>query len=170
MLLVAVLPAMFIASSIGEEIEQRTSAYLWSRALPRWAVIAGVLSALAPFAVVLMVASWIAAVRLGTVSGPSAVSCIAVAAACLAASFVAAGIATLVPRHAMVLTICYLLADNTIGALDFSLAELSITHQAKLLAQFADEPQPIAGPLIAIALVAAVWGAIAAVRIRRLEV
>jgi hypothetical protein len=169
MLLVAVLPAMFVASSIGEEIEDRTSAYLWSRAIPRWAVVAGKLGALAPAAAALLVASWYAAMQVGG-AAPSLASCLAIAGACITASVVAAGIATLVPRHAMVLTICYLLADNAIGALGFSLAELSITHQAKLIAGFADAPQEIAGPAVALAGVAAVWAAIAVLRIRRLEV
>jgi len=169
MLLVAVLPAMFVASSIGEEIEDRTSAYLWSRAIPRWAIVAGKLAALAPVAAVLLAASWYAAIRIATAPPPLA-SCAAVAAASVAGSVVAAGIATLVPRHAMVPTICYLLTDNAIGALDFSFAGLSITHQAKLIAQFADAPSPVGAPLLAMAGIAAVWAAIALLRIRRLEV
>jgi len=169
MLLVAVLPAMFVASSIGEEIEDRTSAYLWSRAIPRWAVVAGKLTALAPAAAALLAVSWYAAMRVAA-APPSLVSCGAIAAASVAASVVAAGIATVVPRHAMVLTICYLLTDNAVGALDFSFAGLSITHQAKLAAQFGDAPSPVGAPLLAMAGVAAVWAAIAVLRIRRLEV
>src|SRR5215216_4392853 len=48
MLLLAVLPPMFVASSIGDDIEDRTATYLWSRPVPRWSVLAGKLVALAP--------------------------------------------------------------------------------------------------------------------------
>ena len=34
MIVLALLPSLFVASSIGEEIEERTITYLWSRPLP----------------------------------------------------------------------------------------------------------------------------------------
>src|SRR5262249_18729219 len=53
--LLAMLPAMFVGSSIGEEIEERTSTYLWSRPIARWAVLAGKLCALTPIVIALIV-------------------------------------------------------------------------------------------------------------------
>ena len=47
-LILAILAPMFISSSLGEEIEDRTTTYLWSRPIPRWAVLAGKLLALVP--------------------------------------------------------------------------------------------------------------------------
>ena len=47
-LVLAVLAPMLVGSSIGEEIEDRTTTYLWSRPVPRWAILAGKLAALAP--------------------------------------------------------------------------------------------------------------------------
>src|SRR4051794_13415855 len=41
LLVLTVLPALFIASSIGDEIEDRTTTYLWSRPLARWTVLLG---------------------------------------------------------------------------------------------------------------------------------
>ena len=38
-LIQVLLAPMFVASSIGEEIEDRTTTYLWSRPVPRWAHI-----------------------------------------------------------------------------------------------------------------------------------
>ena len=35
-LLLSVIPPILLAGTIGEEIEDRTMAYLWSRPLPRW--------------------------------------------------------------------------------------------------------------------------------------
>jgi hypothetical protein len=167
-LLLTMLPAMFVGASIGEEIEERTSTYLWSRPIARWAVLAGKLSALVPIVVVLLVGGWDAGIRIWTGAAPSAVSCIALAAGCLAASLVAAGIATVVPKHGMALTIGYLLVDLSIGAIPFSLNELSITNQARLLANFDGSPVTVT-PVIAMAVVAGLWGLVGFVRIRRLE-
>ena len=86
-----------------------------------------------------------------------------------ATSFVAAGIATVMPRHGMAMTIGYMLVDLFIGAMPFSLAELSITHQTGVLAQLGG-PSPVATPLVAMAAVAGTWAAIGLVRIRRFEV
>src|SRR5258706_12391348 len=37
---IAVIPTLFVAPSIGEEIEDRTATYLWSRPLARWTILA----------------------------------------------------------------------------------------------------------------------------------
>src|SRR5262245_16324051 len=50
MFVLALLPAIFVSSSIGEEIEDRTTTYLWSRPIARWTVVAGKVLALAPIA------------------------------------------------------------------------------------------------------------------------
>jgi len=167
LLLMAIVPAMFVGASIGEEIEDRTSTYLWSRPIARWAVLAGKLCALVPLVIGLFVIGWIATVGVLANELPSATSCIALALGCIATSLVAAGIATLVPKHGMALTIGYMLVDMFIGAMPFSLAELSITHQAAVLAGPTGAVQT---PLIAMAIVGGLWGAIGLLRIRRLEV
>ena len=166
--LLALLPAMFISASIGEDIEDRTSAYLWSRPIARWAIIAGKLVALVPVITVLIVGSWLSAVAGGTGALPSLASSAALIAACIATSLVAAAIAVLVPKHGMALTIGYLLLDNFFGALPLSLAQLSLTHQAHELAQLGDPA--VITPAIALAAIAAAWTAIGLARIRRLEV
>src|SRR5690606_7620661 len=66
----AVLPCVFVASSIGEEIEDRTTTYLWSRPLARWMLVVGKLLALAPLSALLVVASWVIAVLTGGGSFP----------------------------------------------------------------------------------------------------
>src|SRR5687767_12060107 len=55
-----ILPPAFVASSLGEEIEERTTTYLWSRPVPRWAVLVGKLLALAPIAMLLVIGCWAA--------------------------------------------------------------------------------------------------------------
>src|SRR5688572_20755275 len=73
-LVLAVLPALFVASSIGEEIEDRTTTYLWSRPIPRWAVLVGKLCALVPVIIVLVLPSWVLALQVGAQVWPSAAS------------------------------------------------------------------------------------------------
>lgn len=170
-LLLAILPAMFAGASLGEELESRTSAYLWSRPIARWALVAGKLCALAPVVVVLLVGSWWIAIELALRTTPAAASLVALAAAGFAASLVAAGIATVVPRFAMVLSIGYLLLDLFIGAMPFSIDALSITYQARAMAGLAAGSGPVyASPAIALVVIAGIWTAIGLLRIRRLEV
>jgi ABC-type transport system involved in multi-copper enzyme maturation permease subunit len=168
-LLLAVLPAMFVASSIGEDIEHKTSTYLWSRPIPRWGVIAGKLLALVPTVAVLVLASWVACFAVARQTAPPVDSCIALVEGSIAASLIAAGIATLVPSYALVLTIGYMLVDMFISALPMSLAELSITHQVTALAQLSNAGEMVA-PLVWLIGVSGLWLVIAVVRINRLEV
>jgi ABC-type transport system involved in multi-copper enzyme maturation permease subunit len=171
-LLLAILPPMLAGAPLGEELENRTSAYLWSRPIARWALVAGKLCALAPIVVVLLVAGWSIAIEVAMQTPPTGANLIALAAAGIAASLVAAGIATVVPRFAMVLSIGYMLVDLFIGGLPFSVDALSITWHARAMAGLASGlPGPVfASPTIALALIAGVWTAIGLLRIRRLEV
>lgn len=168
-LLLVLLPAMFVGASVGEELEDRTSTYLWSRPLERWTVLAGKLCALAPIVIALVVGSWLAAYRLGLGELPGAASAFALGAGCIAASVTAAGISTVVPRHGMALTIGYLLVDLFIGSLPFSLQQLSISYQVHTLSHLAGGEPETAGPAIGLAAITGVWALIALLRIRRFE-
>ncbi len=171
MLLFVILPAMFVASSVGEDIEDRTTTYLWSRPVPRWAVLAGKLLALAPLTAAFIVGSWVASVVAGAHDIPTALSCIALAGGAVAMCFVAAAIATFVPKHGMPLAISYVLFfDGPVGLMPISLAKLSITHHVRTLANVfpSIDEHPSSGA-IGLAVLAVVWLAIALVRFRRLE-
>jgi len=74
MLLFAVLPALLVGASVGEEIEDRTSTYLWSRPIARWAVLAGKLCALTPIVIALIVGGWYAGVIIWAEAAPSLVA------------------------------------------------------------------------------------------------
>lgn len=169
-LLLAVLPAMFVGASVGEEIEDRTSTYLWSRPIERWAVLAGKLVALAPIVVALIVVGWIVEVVLATGASPPAASIVALATGAIACSLAVAGIAVVVPRHGTAMTIAYMLIDLFVGEIPFSLQQLSITNHVRTIAGLSSEPQAYAAPLIAMAAIAGAWAAIGLWRIRRLEV
>jgi ABC-type transport system involved in multi-copper enzyme maturation permease subunit len=168
-LLLAIVPAMFVSASIGEEIEERTSTYLWSRPIARWAVLVGKLCALTPLVIVLIAGGWYIALTTERAQAPLAATGLALAAGCVAASLVAAGIATVLPKHGMVLTIGYMLVDLFIGAMPFSLREVSILHQTGVLAGIGGDPPATQSALIAMAVVSGIWGVVAFLRIRVLE-
>jgi ABC-type Na+ efflux pump permease subunit len=169
-LVLSVLPALFVASSIGEDIEDRTTAYLWSRPIPRWSVLAGKLVATVPAIWVLSLASWCLASLVGGIE-LTAASCAALLLGGTALSIVAAAIATLVPRHAMALTVCYMLFfDLPLGIMPAAIKYLSITHHDRSLADLlgnADDAPSSA--LIGITVIAGIWGLVGLWRIRRLE-
>ena len=168
-LLLVLLPAIFVGVTIGEELEDGTSTYLWSRPIERWAVVAGKLCALTPIVIVLIVAGWSAGTVIRTGAAPSPASGIALAAGCVAVSLVAAGIASIVPRHAMALTIGYMLTDVFFSAMPFSLSQVSIVYHARTLAGLTRDSPAIAAPAIAMAVIAATWTAVGLARIRRFE-
>jgi ABC-2 type transport system permease protein len=174
MFVLSVVPAMFVASSIGEEIEDRTITYLWSRPLPRWHVTAGKLAALAPVAMIVSLLGWLAAMKVGTEAVAPKWTLVGIAAAAVAISLVAAGIATLAPKHGMALTIIYfLLFDLPIGEIPASLQTLSITHQARLIAGIAEHgvrnmPDRLT-PAITMAVLALIWFSLGLWKIRRTE-
>jgi ABC-type transport system involved in multi-copper enzyme maturation permease subunit len=166
----ALLPAMFVGASIAEDLDDRTSTYLWSRPIARWTVVAGKLCALTPIVIVLIVIGWFAAIAIATGALPTLASCVALAAGAAATSLVAAGIATVMPRHGMAMTIGYMLLDIFVGAMPFSLRELAITRQITAFAGLASEPPALIASVIAMVVMSGLWLGIGLVRIRRLEV
>lgn len=169
LLVLAVLPPMFIASSIGEEIEDRTMTYLWSRPIPRWTVVIGKLLALAPIAMALVVVSWHLGGRLGLASVPSARSHAALAAGAAAVSVIATGVAVLVPRHGMALTIGYMLFDFWIGIMPASIQNLSVSYHVTAISFPAPGGPGVATAAAWLAVIAAGWLGIGLWRLRRLE-
>lgn len=168
LLLFAVLPALLVGASVGEELEDRTTTYLWSRPIVRWAVLAGKLIALTPIVVVLSVGGWVVASVLAG-GAPSVSGGLGLAAGAIASSLVVAGIAVVVPRHGMALTIAYMLVDLFVGELPVSVQQLAVTYHTRVLAGL-QGPPAIAAPLIGLVVIAGVWTAIGFRRIRRIEV
>jgi ABC-type transport system involved in multi-copper enzyme maturation permease subunit len=166
-LTMALLPPLFVASSLGEEIEDRTTTYLWSRPIGRWTIVIGKLLALAPVAMTLVVGGFVASYQVGMGAPPEPRAILAIAAGSLAIAAMSAGIATLVPRHGMALSIVYLVIfDLALGAIPASINQISITHQIALLV---DPDAAVLQPAVTVTLLAGGWLAIALWRIRRLE-
>jgi len=139
-LLVAIVPAWLVAAALGDELDHAT--YTWARPLPRWTIVVGKLVALAPLAVVAICASW--------------------------CGCAAAGIAVLAPRFAMALAIVYALFDLLIGELPVSLRLASMTGSATRLADITTEGS-VGWAAARLAGIAAIWLAIALVRVRHRE-
>lgn len=168
LLLLGIVPALLVASSIGEELERRTATYLWARPIARWTVLVGKLLALAPIAAALVALSWLATAAVATGKPPDGASTIGLASGAVALALVSAGIATLAPKHGLALAIAYVMfIDLPIGELPLSLSALSITHQVSTLAHAGGVA---AAPLATMVALGGAWLAIGLWRVRRLEV
>lgn len=169
MFVLVLLPPVFVAASIGEEIEERTTTYLWSRPIPRWSIIIGKLIALAPIATLLVVGGWVAAIMAASSKPPSGDSIVAFAAGGIAISIMSAGLATIAPKQGMVLAIIYLvIIDLAIGILPASLQNVSVTRQVTLMTGLS-HPVEHVRPLITMACIAGVWLVVGLLRLRRRE-
>lgn len=170
-----VVPSILVAPSLADELEDKTSAYLWSRPLPRWSIVAGKLVGLAPIAALIMATGltvcWVIA------GGPSAIpadlaarSIVAVAAAALVASMVVAAIATLVPRHAVATSVVYLLfVDGFVGMLPLKFQYTSVAFGARAIAGYGYDPASVAAGVITLVAISMVTVLIAVRRIATLE-
>jgi ABC-type transport system involved in multi-copper enzyme maturation permease subunit len=167
----AVLAALVIAGPIGEEFEDRTMTYLWSRPLPRWSVITGKLVALAPLAALLMAGGLVLALREagGEPAGATERAATALALGMLARAAVAAAIATLVPRQALALTIAYLFFfDLPLAAIPARLQVATIWFHEDAIAGIELGEGATAG-VIGMLAIAAIFLGIALWRVRRIE-
>jgi ABC-type transport system involved in multi-copper enzyme maturation permease subunit len=169
MFVLAILPPLFAAPAIGEELEDRTATYLWSRPLARWSILAGKLLALAPTVMALIIASWIATISIALHTTPPLIMTVALAAGTVSVAIVSAGIATLAPKRGMAFAIIYILViDLSLGAIPASIQWLSVTHATRVLAGFESDTSRVSGA-VAMAVLSAVWLAVAFRRIGRIE-
>ena len=166
-----VLAAMLIGGAIGDELERRTSAYLWSRPIPRAAVIAGKLLALAPLVVGMMISSWVVAAVVAWGAPPPLRSVGALGVGGLVISLVATGISALGPRHGTALTICYFLFfDLPLNAIPLTLQHGSVTYQIITLAGLGGSSGGGLAAASALLVIGGAWSAVTWIRVRRLEV
>ena len=166
-LVIVVLPAMFVAPSLGEEVEDRTGAYLWSRPLPRWTIVAGKLLALAPMCAAFVAGGAILAGVVGDAALRSPMAIIGFTAGAVVACAGAAGVAVRLPRHAMIFSLFYLVLDWVAGRFVGSLHLVTITYAARTIAG-QTESSVVTG-VIALSAIATVWLAFAFTRISRIE-
>ena len=139
--LLAIVPPLYLASAVGEETEEKTYTYLWSRPFPRWSVLAGKLASLMPIAAVLLCIGVAAAffAAFGSEAGDSVEyltrGLVAMAVGTLTASAFCLAIGTSVPRQATAVALCYLIAiDTAVAVMPFSIRNLAIRYHVDELA------------------------------------
>lgn len=174
LLLAGVVVPLFMASSMAEEIEDRTFTYLWSRPVPRWSVVVGKLMAAAPIATgILAVAVGLCFAFAGGGGGGGGSlgrEIGAMAADVVATCGVAAGLAVLLPRQGLWATYAYLLVlDLPISGLPVSLHNLSIFYQTRVVAGSGGLDASAWSGLAWLAGIGAVWLAIGLLRLTRAE-
>jgi ABC-2 type transport system permease protein len=173
-LLLTILPPVLLASAIGEEIEERTASYLWSRPIPRWSIVIGKMVALVPVLWLALGASvlvpFYAFVPDAAAHGEVGARIAAMAIfATLGASAVTAGLTTIAPRHGTILSIAYLLfIDDPLAAIDTSISRMSVVYNSLQIAGI-QSSQTLGSSIAWLAGLIAVWVGIAVWRIRRLE-
>lgn len=152
--LVVVVPPVLVASAIADELEDKTSAYLWSRALPRWTVVIGKLAVLAPVSALLVGgAGLVGGLAAGLPLELFGRGALGMAATGAAGACVAAAIATLIPRHAVAMSMAWMVAiDWPLHPLDFGVRHLSTSFGATAIAGFATDAGVVSGALTLVAL------------------
>jgi ABC-2 type transport system permease protein len=169
-LVLAILAPMFVASSLGEEIEERTTTYLWSRPIPRWAILAGKLATIVPIVAAISVASWLLSAQIAWSLVPPAQTFLSLALGSIALGLLAAAFSTLAPKHGMALTICYLVFfDVPAGVLPAAMQEVSVTHQLRTVSGMWPMDGSFVEGLIGLSVITLATGALAIYRMRRLE-
>lgn len=170
-----VVPPLLVAAAISEEVEERTYTYLWSRPLPRWAMVAGKVLAGWPLAAAILGLASLACFQLalggeaGQHGDALARGLVACVVGVLGVSLVSAGMAALAPMLAQRLTYAYLVLDLGLGTIPFSLANLSITYQIRQMAGVTRRGDSlIAGALWCLGI-GAVFLAVGLLRLRRAE-
>jgi ABC-type transport system involved in multi-copper enzyme maturation permease subunit len=163
-----IVMGLLVAWPVGQDLEDRTAAYVWARPVPRWAILVGKLAVSTPIAIAMFAASWVAACVL-TAQPIAPAPIIALSAAVVVASVIASALALLLPRHPLVLALVVLaLLDPVVGAMSGGVALATVTYNARVIAGF--EPADVVTSACALAALAALWGWVALRKLARTEV
>jgi ABC-type transport system involved in multi-copper enzyme maturation permease subunit len=177
--LVLLAPVLHLAPAIGEEQDGKTYTYLWSRPIRREAILLGKLLAIAPaaaLAAVVVLLAEFGIVALGPATpdvGSLPRVLLAAVAGVAAASAYALGVGSLFPRHPLVAAMAYVFFAEQILPQVKAIQNLSTLYHVKRIAAVADPsfvgeagvPEGLAG----LAILSAIWLAIAIWRVRRVE-
>lgn len=164
--------ALLAAPAIAEEIEDKTYAYLWSRPISRWTVLAGKLLTASAIGIAIFIASAFAGYAVSGTSdlamvgrGIAALSLGVVAAGCMAAAF-----GTLMPKHPLAFSISYFLVlDLGIGAMPFAGARISVMHNVMTVAGLGNDEQSVLSGILWLVGLAVAWTTIGLWRLTRNE-
>jgi hypothetical protein len=177
-ILVLLAAAVHLAPAVAEELDGKTYTYLWSRPVPRWAVVAGKLMAVAPLLVLGFTLSIAAAFPIAAGGDADALLPALgrlLAAACagvIAASAVSVGAGALFPRHPLVVVLGYFLVVEQ--ALPFIpvVGNLSIFYHLGAVAEVAARGAGTHSPAAALGgllLLSLAWAAVGLWRVGAAE-
>jgi ABC-2 type transport system permease protein len=163
-----IVAGLLVAWPVGQDLEDRTAAYVWARPLPRWTILAGKLVVSTPIVVVIFAASWVAAALLtGHAVDPAPI--VGLCAAAVVASLIASALALIMPRHPLVLALVVLaLLDPVVGAMSGGVALATVSYNARVIAGF--EQADVVTSACALVVLAALWSWVALRKLARTEV
>ncbi len=176
--LVLLAPVVHLAGALADEIEGKTYTYLWSRPIPREAVLLGKLVAVTPALAVLaplaLAVAW-AIVAAGPGETDPAWLLRALPAAALgvvAASAFALGLGALVPRHPLVAALSWVFFGEQVLPAVPAVQNLSALHHVQVLAALPRAQLGSGDPLgaaVALVVLTALWLGVAIARVRTVE-
>jgi ABC-type transport system involved in multi-copper enzyme maturation permease subunit len=171
--------ALHLASAVGDELESRTYTYLWSRPMPRRALIFGKLLGTLPMVAVAFFVSitvlWAVIWQgdAGAHLGELGRALFGVAGAIVASAALALVAGTFFPRYPLAIMLGYVLIGDQLLSIVPAVRQLSITYQAGQLAGVAMPGMPMDGTLtsglVTLLALTAVWLGLALWRVERTE-
>tara|TARA_R110002096_G_scaffold299503_6_gene494192 strand:- start:94790 stop:95524 length:735 start_codon:yes stop_codon:yes gene_type:complete len=164
--------SLLTAPVIAEEIDDKTYAYLWSRPIPRWSILAGKL----------LVGSLVAIVMIGIslglgskIANVSDVATIAKAVGGMALGVIATGciasaLGTLLPKHPLAVSVSYFLVlDFGIGVMPFAAARMSVMHNVIAISGVGPDANTIVTSILWLVGLSVFWTTITLRRLVRKE-
>ncbi len=165
-LMILLAAALHLAPAIADEVEVGTISYLWSRPVPRYAVLVGKIIAIAPILAIgfgaAIAISWGIA---GSAGGDpfEGISLVRVELAAMAeivgACAFAAGAGALFPKHPFVFVMAYVLLGEQLLSVVPGLGFLSVAHHALEAAGLPSggKGEDLSSAVIGLAVLSAIW-------------
>jgi hypothetical protein len=169
--LVLLAPVLHLAPAVGEESEGKTYSYLWSRPVPREALVLGKMLAITPLLAVVSAA----AVSLAwLISAPGHVewlgtSVLAAVLGVVASSCFGVGVGSLFPKHPLVVAFGYMFLFEQVLPEIEAVQSISVLFHTEQIARLPHRMHHDSGGVIGLAVLAALWLGIAIWRVRRTE-
>jgi ABC-2 type transport system permease protein len=175
--LTLLLPTLLVAGTVGDELVGKTYSYLWSRPIPRATLLFGKLAATLPIMAVALVTSLsiaygiVAATSEGAEIGWLIQALIAGLAGLVSASAFAIGLGTVLPKHALITVLTWvLLLEQALPSVPAA-QNLTTLHHVRVLARLPGDVSngtPLSA-LIGLALLTVFWMGLGMRRVKKLE-
>ena len=164
--------SLLTAPVIAEEIDDKTYAYLWSRPIPRWTILAGILLVGCLVAIAMMAVSVVLGSQIAHVSDPVIIAkaLVGMALGVVATGCIASAFGTLLPKHPLAVSISYFLVlDLGIGAMPFAAARLSVMHNVIAISGLGPDANTVVISVLWLAGLGVFWTTITLRRLVRKE-